>query len=79
VLALQQAISTERDPVERIPHHGQVVAAGVCDSQPLALTVEKLQAEFGLQSFHLMADSPLRNAKLLRGSGEALVSRRGLK
>jgi hypothetical protein len=45
----------------------------------LGLTVEKLQAEFGLQSFHLMADSPLRNAKLLRGSGEALVSRRGLK
>jgi hypothetical protein len=45
----------------------------------LALTVEKLQAEFGLQSFHLMADRPLRNAKLLRGSGEALVSRRGLK
>ena len=73
--ALQQAISPERDPVERIPHHGQVVVAGVSDSQPLALAVEKLQAEFGLQSLHLMADSPLRYAKLVCGASEVLVSR----
>src|SRR5882757_7316854 len=74
-----RAISPERDPVERIPHHGQVVVAGVSDSQPLALAVEKLQAEFGLQSLHLMADSPLRYAKLVCGASEVLVSRRGLK
>jgi hypothetical protein len=45
----------------------------------LALAVEKLQAEFGLQSLHLMADSPLGDAQFVRGSGEALVPRRGLK
>jgi hypothetical protein len=79
VQALQQAISTERDPVERILHHGQVIVAGVGDSQPLALAVEQLQAEFGLQSLYLMADSTLGDAQLVRGSGEALVPRRGLK
>ena len=77
--ALQQAISTECDPVECILHHGQVVVAGGGDGQPLALAVEQLQAEFGLQSLHLMADGTLGDAQFFRGSGEALVSRRGLK
>jgi hypothetical protein len=79
VEALQQAIGAERDPVERIPHHGQVVVAGLGDDQPLAFAVEKLQAELGLQSLHLMADRTLGDAQLVRGSREALVPRRGLK
>ena len=79
VQALQQAIGAERDPVERIPNHSQVIVACVGDDQPLAFAVKKLQAEFGLQSLHLMADRPLGDAQLVRGSGEALVPRRGLK
>jgi len=60
--------------------HGHTVSvAGGGDGQPLALAVEQLQAEFGLQSLHLMADGTLGDAQFVRGSGEALVSRRGLK
>ena len=47
--------------------------------QTLALAVEQLQTEFGLQSLHLMADGALSDAQLVRGSGEALVPCRGLK
>ena len=79
MLALQQAISAERNPVERLLHHGQVVVPGVGDEQPMAFAVEQLQAEFGLQSLHLMADGTLGDAQFVRGSGEALVPRRGLK
>jgi hypothetical protein len=53
--------------------------AGLGDDQPLAFAVEKLQAELGLQSLHLMADRTLGDAQLVRGSREALVPRRGLK
>jgi len=42
---LQQPISAERDPVEGIAHHSQIVMAGIGDDQPLALTVEQLQAK----------------------------------
>ena len=57
----------------------KIVAAGLGDGQALALAVEELQAELGLQSLHLMADGALGDAQLVRGSGEALVPRRGLK
>jgi hypothetical protein len=78
-LALQQAIGAERDPVERVPHHGQVAVASFGNGQTLALAVEQLHAEFGLQSLHLMADGTLGDAQLVGGSGEALVPRCGLK
>jgi len=76
---LQQAISAERDPVERIPHYGQILVAGVGDDQTLVLAVEQLKAECGLQSLHLMADRALGDAQLVCGSSKALVTRRGLK
>ena len=61
----------------------------ICDEAVSALDVSiqsqivdlirALQAEFRLQSLHLMADGTLGDAQFVRGSGEALVPRRGLK
>jgi len=52
--------------------------AGVSDNQPLALAIEKLDAERVLQRFDLMADSALGDTELLSRSREAFASRRSL-
>src|SRR5205807_9223616 len=59
--------------VEGVAHDAKIGAAGLGDHQSLALAIEKLQPEFGLERFHLMADGPLRNKKLLGGAREALM------
>ena len=53
-------------------------STGVGDQQSLALAIEKLDAERGLQRLDLMADSTLGDTKLFSRSREALASRRSL-
>jgi hypothetical protein len=48
------------------------------DDQSLALAVEKLDAERGLQRFDLMTDRSLGDAQFLGGSREAFAPRRRL-
>jgi hypothetical protein len=52
-LPLQEPLGAHRDPVQRIAHNGEVVAAGLGDDQPLALAVEKLDRKLGLQGLDL--------------------------
>ena len=49
-LALHQAFGARRDPIQRIADHGQIVATGFGHDQPLALAIEKLDAERRLQA-----------------------------
>ena len=77
-LPLQQPLGAERDPVERVADHVEIFAAGLGDHQPLALAIEKLEAELGFERLHLVADRALGDAELLRGPGEALVAGGGL-
>ena len=68
----------DRDPVQRIADHGQIVAAGFGHDQPLALAIEKLDAERGLQRFDLMAHGALRDIELFGRPRKAFAPRRGL-
>ena len=77
-LALHDARGAERDPVEGVAQHGEIIAPGLGDDEPLALAVEQLEAERRFERLDLMAHRPLRDAKLVRRPGEALVTRRGL-
>ena len=77
-LPLQQPLGAERDAVEGVANDVEVVAAGLGDDQPLALAIEELEAELGLERLHLVADRALGDAELLRGAGEALVAGGGL-
>ena len=77
-LPLHQTLRAERDAVERIAQHAQVFAAGLGDDQPLALTVEELDAELRLESLDLMAHRSLGDAHFIGCAGEALVPRRSL-
>ena len=76
-LALDQALRADGDTVEGIAQNGKIRATGLGDDQPLALAVEELEAQFHLQGLHLVAHGTLGDAKLLRGSREALVPCRG--
>src|SRR6202023_1817051 len=42
-LPLHQAFGAERNAVERVAHHGEIVAAGVGEREALALSVEQLE------------------------------------
>src|SRR4051794_26052821 len=77
-LALHDARRAERNPVEGVAQHGEIIAPGLGDDEPLALAIEQLEAEGLLERLDLVADRPLRDTKLLRRPGEALVARRSL-
>ena len=77
-LTLQQPFGAIGDPIERVAHDREIGAPALGDHQPLALAIEQLQAELGLERFHLMADGALRDAELLGGAREALMAGRGL-
>src|SRR5258706_7452952 len=78
VLLLQDALGAGGDSVECVTYDVEIFAAGVTDNQPLALAIEKLDAERVLQRFDLMADSALGDTELLSRSREAFASRRSL-
>ena len=63
---------------KRIAHGDQVVAAGFGEHEALALAIEQLDAELGLERLDLVADRALGDEQLLGRAGEALVPRRGL-
>ena len=77
-LALDQALGSDRDPVERVADDDQIVATRFGDHQPLALAIEQLDAELLLQRLHLMADGALRHAQFLGGARKTLVAGRRL-
>jgi len=78
-LALQQALGSVADAVERIAHDHEISAACLSDHQPLPFAIEQLQPELGLECLHLMADRALGHAEFLGGAREALVAGRGFK
>src|SRR3954451_23164885 len=77
-LALHDARGAERDPVEGVAQHGEIIAPGLGDDEPLALAIEQLEAERLLERLDLVAHRPWRDAKLVRRPGEALMARRSL-
>ena len=78
VLALHDALGARGDPVERVADHAEIFATGVGDDQPLALAIEKLDAERRFQRLDLMADGALGDAQLFGRAREAFAARRGL-
>jgi hypothetical protein len=77
-LALQQPLRSVADAIECIAHDNEVGTPGLGDDQPLALAIEELQSELGLERLHLMADRTLGDAEFLGGAREALVAGSGL-
>src|SRR5215204_2535631 len=75
-LALHDARGAERDAVEGVAQHGEIIAPGLGDDEPLALAIEELEAERRLERLDLMAHRALRDAKLLRRPGETLLTGR---
>jgi hypothetical protein len=70
-LPLHQALGPHGNTIERVAHHGEIIAAGVGDDQPLPLAVEELDAELGFERLDLMADRALGDAELRGGAGKA--------
>ena len=68
----------ERDPVERVAHHREIVAPRLGQRQPLALPRERPDAERCLERFDLLADRALRDVQFLGRAREALASGRAL-
>jgi hypothetical protein len=77
-LPLEQTLGADRDAVESVAQHGEILAARLRDDEALALAIEELDAQLELQSLHLVAHRPLRHAQLLGGAREALVPGRSL-
>src|SRR3954466_4079058 len=77
-LSLQKALGPVGDTIEGIAHNQQIGAASFPDREWLPLTVEQLQAEFGLERLHLMAHRPLCDEQFFGRTCEALVPGRGL-
>src|SRR5215210_9114048 len=77
-LALHDARGAERDAVEGVAQHGEIIAPGLGDDQPLALAIEQLEAERRFERLDLVAHRALRDAKLPGRPGEALMARRSL-
>ena len=77
-LALDKTLGADRNPIQRIADHRKIFAAGLGHHQPLALAIEKLDAERRLQRLDLMAHRALRDVQLFSRPGEALAPRRGL-
>src|SRR5690349_12183775 len=78
ILPLQQPLGADRNPVQRVAHDQEIVAAGLRDDEPLALAVEQLDAKPVLQTFHLLAHCTLSDAQLLGSTRKALVPGRSL-
>ena len=79
VLTAQQSLRAVGNPVERIPHGGEIAATGLREDKPLALAIEQLQPKLGLERLDLMTHGALGDAKLVCCSREALMACRGLK
>ena len=77
-LPLEQTLGADRDAVESVAQHGEVLAARLRDDEALALAIEELDAQLELQGLHLVAHRALRHAQLLGRAREALVAGRGL-
>jgi hypothetical protein len=75
---LQEPLGTGGDAVERIAYDLQIAAPRLSDHEALALAVEQLHAQLGLERLDLMADGALRHAQLLGCAREALVAGRRL-
>src|SRR5215204_4497063 len=78
-LPLQQPLGSLGDAVEGITYNDEIVTTCLGDHQSLALTIEKLQPEFGLECLDLMTDGTLSNEKLLGSAREAFMTCRSLK
>jgi hypothetical protein len=78
-LPLHQPFRPDGDPVESIPHHGEIVAAGLGNDEALTFAIEELQSQQRLERLHLMAHGALRDAQRLAGPCEAPVACRCLK
>jgi hypothetical protein len=61
-LALQQPFGTDRDSIEGVADHGEVVTTGLGDHQPLPFPVEQLDPELRFQRFDLVRDGALSDA-----------------
>ena len=78
VLTLQKPLGADGDTVQRVAHDGEIVLAGFGDDEALALAIEELDGEFGLERLDLMAHCALRDAQLFGGARKTLMPRRGL-
>ena len=78
-LPLRQALGAERDLVERVADHGEILAARLGDDEPLALAIEELEPELRLERLYLLAHGARRHEQLFGGSREAFATRRSLK
>lgn len=70
-------ISRSTNAIKGIPQNAEILPSRFGDDQSLALAIEQLDTELCLQGFHLGADSTLRDAQLLGGTGKAFVARGG--
>ena len=77
-MALREAFGAHRDPIQRIADHRKIFVASFGHHQPLALATEKLDAEYRLQRFDLLAHSPLSDTQLFGRSRNAFAPRRSL-
>ena len=77
-LALDKALRTHRDPVQRIADHCKIFPTSFRNHKPLALAIEQLDAERRLQRLDLMAYGALRDTQFFGRSCEALAPRCGL-
>ena len=62
VLALQQTLGSDGEPVKGIPHHFKIRSSRVGDQQALTLPLKQLKAEFRFECLDLMADRSLCDA-----------------
>src|SRR5690349_7488070 len=75
-LTVQESVRAYGDPIQRVAHDGQVLAAGVGDDEALAIAREQLETEARFQRFHLLAYSGLTDAQLLCRVCEVRAARR---
>jgi hypothetical protein len=72
---LHDTRAAERDAIKGVAQDRKIVATRFRDNRFLAFTIEELETERLLERLDLMAHCTLRDAELLRGSGEALMPR----
>src|SRR5215212_1498749 len=79
VLSLQEPLGAHGDAVKRVADNREIVTSGLGDDQALALAIKKFYCELCLQRLDLVAHRALRDAKLFRRAGKALMPRGRLK
>ncbi len=77
-LPLAQPLRAERDPVERVAHSCEIIAARLRQRQPARRADKKRGRKIKLQRLDLLAHRALRDAKLFGGAGERAMPRGGL-